>query len=133
MNALRPATPEEIAKIADSSDLDPTCQVVALDTPKGPIIYVHRVAHEIDPVHMPEGFTPKHFFLGLRDIGHFLLGQGVTHYYFNLHASDESKEYRETMENWGATPVSTAPDIRYKKQIFMAPKPEVEPDPSVIQ
>jgi hypothetical protein len=118
MKPLRPATPEEIEKIAATSDIDPTCMVVALDTQLGPILYVVRKAVEVDPVYMPEGFSPKHFSMAIRDIGNFLLGHGVTHYYFNLHADDSSKEYRDAIEKWGATAVSTAPDIRYRKQLI---------------
>lgn len=123
MNLLRAATQEECDRIATSSDLDQTCQIIALDTPKGPILSVVRRAVEVDPVHMPEGYTPKHFSAFIRDISTYLLGQGVTHYYFNLHAGEESKHYRDAIESWGAVQVSTAPDIRYKKVIFNPPKP----------
>lgn len=119
MNLLRPATPEEVASVAAKSDLDPTCQVIALDTPKGPIVYVHRIAHEIDPVHMPEGFTPRHFHQAIRDISNFLLGQGVTHFYFNLHANDP--DYIKAMTDERTHPVSTQPDIRFRKNIFSDP------------
>ena len=118
MDSLRPATSEEIAKISGSSDLDATCKVVALDTPKGPILFVVRKAVEVDPVYMPEGYSARHFVTGIRDISNFLLGHGATKFYFNLHADEESKEYREFIEHWGATPVSTAPDIRYKKELI---------------
>jgi hypothetical protein len=116
MNLLRPATQEEVAKIAATSDLDETCQVIALDTPKGPILYVRRLAVEVDPVHMPEGFSPKHFHQAIRDISNFLLGQGVTHYYFNLHASDEN--YVAAMTDERTFPVSTEPDIRMRKNLI---------------
>lgn len=120
MELLRVATSEEISRIQATSDLDGTCQVVALDTPKGAILFVIRRPVEIDPVYMPEGFTPRHWSMAIRDISNYLLGQGVTHYYFNLHADD--KPYRDAMENWGATAVSTEPDIRYKKVIFNPPQ-----------
>lgn len=124
MELLRAATPEEVTKIASTSDLDATCVVMALDSPKGPTLFVIRRPVEVDPVYMPEGFTPRHFVAALRDVGNLLIGTGATHYYFNLHADEESKEYRDFMEHWGAVPVSTAPDIRYKKQLIL---PQVPP------
>jgi hypothetical protein len=120
MNLLRPATQEEVATVAANSDLDETCQVIALDTPKGPILAVRRVAIELDPVHMPEGFSPRHFHNFLRDAANYLLGQGATHYYFNLHAED--KDYLEAMTDETCFPVSTKPDIRFRKNLLRSIK-----------
>jgi hypothetical protein len=39
--------------------------------------------------------------------------QGVKEIYFNIHAKDEA--YIKVIENWGGQPVSTEPDIRFKK------------------
>ena len=123
MKALRPATSEEIAKIEAGSNLDQNCKIVALDTPKGPILFVVREAvTEVDPVHMPEGYNAHHFGAAIRDISNFLLGRGVTHFFFNLHADDASADYRTFIEKWGARRVSTAPDIRYRKNLYETPE-----------
>lgn len=115
---LRAAKKEEIEKIAPQADLDPTCLVIALDSPKGTILAVLRVATEVDPAFFPEGCDTRQKLLFMRDIENFLIGRGVAQYYFNLHADEASVDYRSAVEKWGAQPVSTAPDIRFKKQLF---------------
>lgn len=120
MKLLRPATQEEVASITAKSDIDQSSEVLALDTPNGPILMVHRVAHELDPMILPKGFTVRHFHNALRDASNFLLGRGVTHFYFNLHA--DAEEYISAMTTDDTRPVSTQPEIRFRKQIFSDPQ-----------
>src|SRR5882762_11987038 len=102
MKTLRAATPEEIATIKDTADLDQNCLVVALDTPKGVIKGVVRIATEVDPVYFPEGIEPRYRLLFMRDVENFLLGRGASNYFFNILATDETKDFRDSTIRWGA-------------------------------
>lgn len=121
MKQLRPATIEEIESIKEESNLTQTSQVVALDTPLGPILYVVRQAVELDPVHMPKGSNAHHFGAALRDISNWFLGGGVTTFFFNLHCEDADGEYGEFMEKWGCDRLSKKPIYRYRKDILSQP------------
>ncbi len=115
MKELRAATAAEVDSIKERSDLDPTCLVVALDTPKGPILGVIRRPVELDPVFFPEGLDDRYKPLFARDVANGLLFQGVTHYYFNIPAGDEA--WQNAVKKWGAESVSREPEIRFKKVI----------------
>lgn len=116
MNRLRLATPEEIEAIKETSDLDIGCAVVALDTQQGTSTAVLRVANEVDPVHFPEGLTPKLRMLFMRDVETALWAKGVTHYYLNIHA--DRTDFIEAMtQTFGMEQLSTAPEFRFKKVI----------------
>jgi hypothetical protein len=117
VNQLRAATTAEIESIRDKSDLDPTCQVVALDTPKGAIIGVIRRPVELDPVHFPEGVDDRHKTVFARDVANGLLFMGVTHFYFNVPADDA--KWLAVIQNWGAESVSPAPELRFKKVLYV--------------
>lgn len=114
-DTIRSATPEEVQKIAENSDLGPNTYVAALDTPEGTILGVVRLCHEVDPVHFPPTLSTRWKTIFMRDIANFLKGQGASSYYFNIHASEEAAPIRETMLHWGAEQVSTAPELRFKK------------------
>ena len=115
---LRAARPEEIEKIKASSDLGPGCAVAALDTPNGPILAVVRHAWEVDPMYFPEGCDDRHKAMFLRDISNYMFGLGAPSYYFNIHASDAFKPFREAVVARGAEQVSTEPEIRFKKDLI---------------
>lgn len=116
MNALRAATAAEIESIKDQSDLDPTCVVVALDTPRGAVLGVIRRPVELDPVFYPPALEDRYKVIFARDIATGLMFQGVTHFYFNAPADDE--KWRSVIEKWGAEAVSPNPEIRYKKVVY---------------
>lgn len=115
MQHLRLATGEEIEKIAEGSDLSPGCVVYALDSKKGPTIAVVRNCYEVDPVYFAEGFSrgeKTKFFWGLEER---MLEKLIPAYYFNVSASDEMKEWRDTVESWGAEKISATEEYRYKR------------------
>ena len=116
MNQLRAATPQEIESIKVNSDLDPTCLVVAMDTPQGAILGVIRRPVELDPVHFPQGLDDRYKVLFARDVSTGLMFQGVTHFYFNVDAGDTA--WQNVIKKWGAEAVSPAPEIRFKKVVF---------------
>jgi hypothetical protein len=118
MKTLRAATPEEIEQIKGTADLDANCLVVALDTPKGVIKGVIRIATEVDPVYFPDGCEPRYRLLFMRDVENFLLGRGASNYFFNIHATDETKSFRDSVAGWGAKQVSLAPEYRFRKNLI---------------
>lgn len=115
MQLIRPATEEEVKSIADSADLSDGTVVVALDTPKGPILAVLRYPVEVDPVVFPEGCDNRQKFIFMRDVATGLKWQGRASFYFNIKADDA--EWLQTAEKWGAERVSEAPEYRLKKAL----------------
>lgn len=117
MNRLRLATEEEIAKIKDTSDLGPTCYVLALDTQQGTILGVVRMPVEVDPVYFPEGLSDKLKLFFMRDIETHLSAKGAMSYYFNIVASEENQAWIDTAKNFGAQQVSKVPELRFMKPL----------------
>ena len=115
MKRIRVATVEEVESIKGVSDLDPSCIVLALDTGSGTPLAVVRTAIEVDPVHFPPDFPDRLKMVFMRDVETVLAAKGVDHYYFNIVNAPETQTYRDTMIHWGATPVSEAPETRFKK------------------
>lgn len=115
MKRLRVATTEEIDSIRLTSDLDPTCIVLALDTPNGTVLSVVRTALEVDPVYFPEGFPDRFKLFFMRDIETFLSAKGALSYYFNVKAEDE--QWQSVIKNFGAEQVSPQAEIRFKKML----------------
>jgi hypothetical protein len=115
INRIRVATKEEIAAIADVSDLGPTCTVLALDTPEGAMKAVIRTAIEIDPVIYPEPdkLSMRMRAMFWRDLETVLAAQGATKYYFNVHVTN--KAMCDTVKTWGAFQLSTEPEFRFSK------------------
>lgn len=108
LDKIRIATEEEVAKIAENSDLTPNSRVLAM----GENLAVWRIANEIDPVYFaPDGSnSSKYMFIwGLENI---LRGSGATEFYFNVPVEDD--KYRAIVEHFGATPTSVVPEMRYK-------------------
>lgn len=112
INRIRVAKPEEVKAIEATSDLQ-GCTVLALDTPEGTITAVVRTPVEVDPVRYPEDISDRWKAMFQRDVETVLAAQGVTHYYFNVHAANE--QWRHVVETYGALAQSNEPEIRYKK------------------
>lgn len=113
LDPVRLATPEEIESIKDSSDLGPGCSVYTFGDAKA----VLRQIVEMDPVHYGSlSNNQKHYFVS--NLETFMRLSGVPFYYFNVAASDEFTQYRKVVENFGATPTSKEPEIRYKKNLL---------------
>jgi len=112
MNRVRLATKEEIESIKPVSDLDLGCTVMALNSQVGTGLAVRRICNEIDPLVAPEAWSTRLKSIFVRDLEHIMLGQGVTHYYFNVDATD--KEWQEVVKSWGAEQVSQVPMLRFK-------------------
>lgn len=115
MERLRLATEAEVEEIKSTSDLDPTCAVLALTTAAGVAKCVVRMVVEVDPVYFPEGFPDRLKAVFLRDVETYLSAKGVPKYYFNILESD--LQWQEVAETWGAKKVSTAPEVRFKKDL----------------
>lgn len=115
MKRLRVATPEEVEKIKESSDLDPTCIVVALDTAQGTGLAVIRTAIEVDPVYFAPDWNTKMKTFFVRDIETFLSAKGCISYYFNV--DKEAEEWIEHVKHWGAEQISKHPELRFKQTL----------------
>lgn len=113
MDRLRVATPEEIEEIKLSSDLDPTCAVMALNTAAGVAKCVIRLAVEVDPVYFPEGFPDRLKAVFMRDVETHLAAKGALSYYFNIDAEDST--WQTVVKSWGSEQVSKQPELRFKK------------------
>lgn len=109
MEPIRLATPEEIEAIASKSDLGPDCRVMAF----GKDLAVIRNCYEIDPVHFAEGTPDSRKVAFLWGLENMMRMVGVPHYYFNISPSDE--RWKAIVEHWGASQISTEPELRFKK------------------
>ena len=116
MQHIRLASPEEVEKIRDNSDLMPGhTAVYALDGPNGPDLAVVRNCVEVNPVHYAEGTSDMRrvrFMWGLEER---LLGAGVDRYYSQFDSSKE--DYLKVMEHYGFERVSPVPEYRYLRLI----------------
>jgi len=115
MQRLRLATPEEIEGIRETSDLDASCVILALDTQAGTALAVVRCPVEVDPVYFPKEFTDRLKLFFMRDIETYLSTKGFASYYFNILADQEDAV--NVMKNWGAEVVSKAPELRLKMNL----------------
>ena len=109
MDNIVVATPEQIEKIAATSDLTPTSKVWAM----GENLAVLRLAPEIDPLLMAEGSSNKRKALFMWGLENILKGSGMTEYYFNI--LDSETEWMEIVKSFGAEMISVAPERRFKK------------------
>ena len=118
MDKLRLANAEEIEKIQLGSDITPLTTVVAFENQatQAPDFAVLRSEFRIDPMLYAEGTTPRRKVLFIWALENALRIQGgVSAYYFNVSAEDDAKEWRETVENFGAEKISVTPEFRYKR------------------
>lgn len=110
MDIVRLATPEEVDKIAATSDLTPTSTVITFG---GKDFAVVRQCWEIDPMHFaPESNTQRRLIFGM-NLETMLRMNGVKEVYFNVPIADE--KYLKVLETWGASPTSKEPELRLKK------------------
>lgn len=116
INRLRAATSEEIEKFKETSDIDPSCLVVALDMKNATAYAVIRTAIEVDPVLFPPEWNTKMKAIFVRDIETHLTAKGAISYYFQVLCSDE--EWQENIKHWGCEQLSVAPEFRFKRKLF---------------
>jgi hypothetical protein len=109
---IREATPEEIEKIRDKSDLMPgLTRIFALDNDSGGAdIAVVRNCVEVNPVIYAEGTNDQRRARFLYSLEERLLGAGVDRFYSQFDATNE--HYLKVAEHWGYERVSPHPEIR---------------------
>jgi|SRR5882672_264562 len=110
MNIVRLANDEEIAKVAETSDLSYATSVLTMD---GQDFAVLRNCFEIDPMYFHPDSPTRRKLLFAMNLETALRLQGVKEIYFNVHDNDE--QYQAVLNTWGAQKISTAPEFRYKK------------------
>jgi hypothetical protein len=110
MDIVRKATPEEIALLADRSDLTPTSDVLTFG---GKDFAVIRNCTEIDPMFFAEDSGNQRRLLFAMNLESILRFQGVQEIYFNVPVADT--KYIKVLETWGASPTSLEPELRFKK------------------
>lgn len=106
---IRLATPEEIQKIAETSDLTNASSVIAFEKAYA----VVRKLLEVDPMHFEEGTPAYKKSLFIWGVENLLRLNGVPEFYFNVHVSDV--DWIKTLEEFGAVRTSTEPEYRYKR------------------
>lgn len=117
MEALRLATPEEVAKISDGMDLTVNSTVVAFPKKNGePDLAVLRQCMELDPVIFSEGTDDrrKAMFVWAIESGLKIMGI-VPEIYFNIDTADE--KWQHVIENFGGVRTSKVAEFRYKKSL----------------
>jgi len=106
---IRLATDEETEAIRSKADLIPGASRVLV---QGPIVAVHRVVNELDPVFF-NGASDRQKVLFLYGMQNLLLGGGVPAIYFNIPTEDES--YQEVLKKLGAERTNAnSAEYRYK-------------------
>ena len=110
---LRLATPDEIERIKDYSDLTSVTSVIAYARKDEPSdLAVLRLAPELDPVIFTPETPPQQKRDFIRLVEAHMRCSGGREYYFN--ASPEDKEWLSVITGWGAQQVSKAPELRFK-------------------
>lgn len=106
MDVIRLATQEEIAEIAQRSDLGPGSAVVAF----GPDRAVIKQIFEIDPMFCD---NLRRKLILKSHLETYLRLTGVPQFYFNIAADDV--EWQDICKKDGAEQVSAVPELRFKK------------------
>lgn len=117
MEALRLATPEEVARISEGMELTQASSVVAFPKKNGDAdLAVLRQVTELDPVIFSEGTDDrrKAMFIWAIESGLKILGI-VPEIYFNVSADDT--KWQHVIETFGGVCISKAPELRYKKSL----------------
>lgn len=112
INRIRVATAEEVASIAEKSDIQPGL-VLALSTPEGTPLAVIRTVTEVDPMFFPEKLSDRMKAMFIRDVETVLAAQGIQKYYFNVLATNEKMINYST--HYGAVKQSVEPEVRFSK------------------
>ena len=113
MDAIRLATPEQVARISATSDLGPTSVVYAM----GDDLAVMKQVVEIDPAYFAENSTTSRRLMFIWGLENSLRLNGVPAYYFNCLADEATAPWRKVVETHGAKALSTAAEIRFKKEL----------------
>ena len=113
MKPIRLATPEEIKSIEAHSDLHDGCTVLAFGDGEDTDFAVLRNVIEIDPLLTKD--NPKRKALFVWALENMLRFQGIKRYYFNI--APEDAAWKDTVEKWGAQQTSTAPELRFRKDL----------------
>jgi hypothetical protein len=121
LQALRPATPEELKEIAPEADLTFASSVYVLDSESGKTFAVVRQCYEIDPIITKGNDAGRRKLLAMFGLETGFTMLGIPEYYFNIHPEDA--EYIALIKKLGAEQVSTEPELRFKKVIK---RPNVE-------
>jgi hypothetical protein len=112
LDAIKLATPEQVERIASTSDLGPTSAVYAM----GEDIAVVKHVVEIDPVYFNETSNTSRRLMFVWGLENVLRITGFPAYYFNCLETAEA--WRHVVETNGAKAISIAPEIRYKKDLL---------------
>lgn len=110
MDAIRPATKEEVESIKDKSDLQGAA-VWAM----GKDLAVIRECVEVDPVFFAPETNDSRKLVFIWGIENMLRVLGHPRFYFNIPAGEETEKWRKVVENFGAVAQSPSPEIRFKK------------------
>lgn len=109
MEAIRLATPEQIEKIAATSDLNNESAVLQF---RDNLAVVKKIT-EMDPVYYAPEESTQHKMLFAWGVENWLRLNGVQAYYFSVNATDET--WQKNLEKYGAIRCEAEPQIRYKK------------------
>ena len=113
MDAIKPATPEEIQRISASADITGASTVLSM----GENLAVLRQCLELDPVYFADASPTSQRMLFIWGIENILRIQGAREYYFEVPQDNDT--WKNAVEKWGATHVFNGqPMYRYKKVLF---------------
>jgi hypothetical protein len=114
VDAIKLATPEQVSRIASTSDLGPTSAVLAM----GEDLAVVKQITELDPVYFAPESTTARRLMFIWGIENWLRLTGAQAYYFSVLADPSTETWRHNLETHGAKQQSFAPEIRYGKELI---------------
>lgn len=114
MDAIKLATPEQVARIKDEVDFTPSTAVLAM----GEDLAVIKQVTELDPAFFEPTSSTSRRLMFIWGIENWLRLTGTSSYFFNVLADEESASWRKVVETHGAKPRSRAPEIRYGKELI---------------
>lgn len=109
MEAIKLATPEQVERIKEQSDLEVGSVVLAL----GEDLAVVRAVTELNPAFFDEKSTTQRRLMFIWGIENWLRLTNVPAYYFRAHPDNEA--WLKVIKTHGAEQVSTAPELTFKK------------------
>jgi len=124
MNDLRAATPEEIASIANHSDLG-FCehQIMALDNANGTVnLFVLKKEWVLDPIWFDASVGKNMRSMILWMLNNVIKGMGIPCYYFGVHDDEEGRAFKDSMIHHGAELATPVPEWKLKKVLVDQPK-----------
>ena len=109
MDSIKLATPEQVERIKDSSDLGPTSAVLAM----GEDLAVVKQVTEVDPIYFAEGSAPSRRMMFMWFLQNYLKLTGQPALYFNTAESDTA--WQDVLKkHFGAEQLSKEPELRFK-------------------